>query len=356
MRNFKRNKISILLCAIGTLGLSGNALADDQIEDGWVAGFIEYYNPDSDKPEPFEYLDDGHGIGAELGLRFSPRWAGRIEWSHLDIDAIDGFDDETGDRLGVDALYFLDQKSVYLFAGVKHEKLDTSYRMANVGIGKHFQINDNWRVIAEAASYYDFGQDYNDFGLKLGIAYTFNTESNQHKAAAPTPPPPVTQQVAEPISLDTDGDGIFDQADKCPGTPKTDKVDANGCSILMEKSYSVVLNILFANNSSEITDPESPEFQKFADFMQRYGSVYAEIGGHTSAVGEADYNQKLSEERANKVRQLLIDRYDIDASRLTAKGYGETELLDDSGTAEAAKKNRRIHAKVSTTVETKVKR
>ncbi|WP_438864486.1 OmpA family protein [Neptunicella sp.] len=355
MKHVELNKIGCALFITGAFALSGQALADDALEDGWVAGFIEYYNTDADKPAPLEYLDDGKGFGAELGLRFSPRWAGRIEWSHLNIDAKDGFDDESGDRLGLDALYFLDKKSIYLFAGLKHETLDTSYRMANVGIGKHFQINDHWRVVAEAASYYDFGQEYNDFGLKLGIAYTFNTASNQHKA---TPPPAAPREepkvVAAPI--DSDGDGVLDQDDKCPATPKTDKVDADGCSIFMEQSYSVVLNILFPNNSSEITDPDSPDLQKFADFMARYGSVSAEIGGHTSAVGKADYNQWLSEARANAVRKLLIERYNVDASRLTAKGYGETELLDTSNTPEAAKKNRRIHAKVSTTVETKVKR
>jgi OOP family OmpA-OmpF porin len=53
---------------------------------------------------------------------------------------------------------------------------------------------------------------------------------------------------------------------------------------------------------------------------------------------------------------MFIDKYNIDASRLTAIGYGESRLKDSANTAEAHRINRRIEVKVSTTVETKATR
>ncbi len=71
-----------------------------------------------------------------------------------------------------------------------------------------------------------------------------------------------------------------------------------------------------------------------------------EVQGHTSTEGSDTFNQKLSEERAQAVRDYLVER-EVGAERLTAKGYGESKLLvplDDAGkeTQEAKERNRRV--------------
>jgi len=152
-------------------------------------------------------------------------------------------------------------------------------------------------------------------------------------------------------NLDLDGDGVLDSVDKCLNTPITDKVDVDGCSLLVEKEVSVALNVLFANNSSIVENPDAAKISAFADFMKRYGNTTAVVEGHSSAVGEADYNQFLSEKRAQAVRQLLIDTYGIEASRLEAVGYGESQLKDTSDTAEANRINRRIEVKVTAVIK-----
>jgi OOP family OmpA-OmpF porin len=70
----------------------------------------------------------------------------------------------------------------------------------------------------------------------------------------------------------------------------------------------------------------------------------AVIEGHTDNVDTAEYNQKLSEARANSVRQYLIDNFGIKASRLTAVGYGETKPIASNKTEEGRQKNRRVQA------------
>jgi OmpA-OmpF porin, OOP family len=66
-----------------------------------------------------------------------------------------------------------------------------------------------------------------------------------------------------------------------------------------------------------------------------------EIGGHTDTDGAADYNLKLSQQRADAVKEQLI-KMGIDASRLSAKGYGETKPISDNNSLEGKANNRRV--------------
>jgi OOP family OmpA-OmpF porin len=158
------------------------------------------------------------------------------------------------------------------------------------------------------------------------------------------------------LVLDTDQDGVLDDVDNCSDTPMTDKVDDKGCSIFTEEEVSINVKVLFGNNSSAIGNSNDPQFQEIANFMDRYPSTDAVIEGHASAPGREDYNLMISQKRANAVRDLLIEKYGIKALRLTAIGYGETQLLDTSNTDKANKANRRITVKVSVSNRVNVKR
>ena len=350
----------------------GSASAESAPEgDKWVGGFIEHYDTDTQKEGFPDYFDNGFGFGAEVGFRFKPQWAVRLEWSHLDIDASAGAQDQSGNRIGVDALYFLPDDLMYVFGGLKHMKLAESTRMANLGFGKHWAINDKWRVITEIAAYHDFGEGYNDISYKLGLAYTFGGKSATAAPAAPkdsdndgvynnrdqcpdTPAGTIVGAKGCSLVLDTDQDGVLDTADKCADTPLTYKVDATGCSVFMETEVAVDLKVLFGNNRSKVNNPDDSQFQEFADFMNRYPQTDTVIEGHASAPGKADYNLWISKKRAEAVRQLLIEQYGIDGARITLQGFGETQLIDTANTQAANEVNRRITAKVSTTKREKV--
>lgn len=86
----------------------------------------------------------------------------------------------------------------------------------------------------------------------------------------------------------------------------------------------------------------SPESATTLDAMQdcmKEGNY--EIGGHTDNVGDASQNLRLSERRANAVKNYLMSK-GVDASRLTAKGFGDTQPLADNSTEEGRAQNRRI--------------
>jgi outer membrane protein OmpA-like peptidoglycan-associated protein len=66
-----------------------------------------------------------------------------------------------------------------------------------------------------------------------------------------------------------------------------------------------------------------------------------EVGGHTDADGADDYNLKLSQQRADAVKEQLI-KLGIAAARLTAKGYGETKPIGDNNSLDGKANNRRV--------------
>ncbi|MDT0583501.1 MULTISPECIES: OmpA family protein [Alteromonadaceae] len=428
-------KRSLLFSAIALAVASANIQAQEApAYENWVGGFAQYYSPDSEKPEPLGYLDNGHTFGGELGFRFDPQWAVRFELSRIFLDMQGPNRPGNGDdgtMLGADAMYFLEDDVAYLFGGLREQSIEDSYRMLSYGVGKHWEASENVRVITELAGYRDFGQAYNEYSVKLGLAYIFGQADSTpvrkdsdndgvYDAVDRCPTTPAGVQVdATGCNVDTDGDGVLNTADQCPNTPAgttvtsngcalkdadkdgvldandscpntpagtevnakgcavdldkdgdgvldskdkcldtpmTDKVDADGCSVLVEKEVSIALDVLFANNSSQIENPESAKILEFVEFMQRYGNTNAVVEGHTSSVGRAEYNQFLSQKRADSVRQMLITKYGIAAERLTAVGYGETQLKDPANTAEAHRVNRRIEVKVSAKVKTKATR
>jgi outer membrane protein OmpA-like peptidoglycan-associated protein len=85
----------------------------------------------------------------------------------------------------------------------------------------------------------------------------------------------------------------------------------------------------FAFNSADLTAEARKELDAVAETLNRPNVAKLDIviNGHTDSVGTPDYNQKLSERRAEAARQYLITQHGIDPNRLIAKGYGKSQLL-----------------------------
>jgi len=138
-------------------------------------------------------------------------------------------------------------------------------------------------------------------------------------------------------SRDSDGDGVADARDKCPNTPKGELVDENGCTL------KLTLHINFDFDKAEIKPEFEPDLKKAGDFVQKNQKVpYILIVGYTDSTGEADYNQQLSERRAQAVRQYLIDTFGVEPKRLIAQGGGETNPVASNDTEEGRAQNRRV--------------
>jgi OOP family OmpA-OmpF porin len=151
---------------------------------------------------------------------------------------------------------------------------------------------------------------------------------------------------------DRDHDGIPDDVDKCPDEPETYNgfEDADGCPDkgpvavdISETSINVHDRVEFASAKDKIEGAKSFQvLDAVAGIMSGHKEIIlVEIQGHTDNAGLADQNRKLSQKRAEAVVKYLVDK-GVDASRLTAKGYGPDKPVADNKTAKGRQLNRRV--------------
>lgn len=108
----------------------------------------------------------------------------------------------------------------------------------------------------------------------------------------------------------------------------------------------IILRGIYFDFNSAVIKPESyPVLDDAARVLNAKPTMRVEISGHTDSVGSDSYNQKLSFQRANAVRDYLITYHKIDPSRLIAVGYGETQPVADNRTKSGRDLNRRIEFK-----------
>ncbi len=142
------------------------------------------------------------------------------------------------------------------------------------------------------------------------------------------------------IDEDDDKDGVLNSKDICPNTPIGDAVNSDGCPA------KVTLHIKFENNSDIVNQESYDLIGKYADFLNNYSSYSAKIIGYTDSRGSASYNQKLSEKRANAIKNMLLER-DVPSDRLSSAGMGEENPIADNATSEGRAQNRRIEAELT---------
>jgi len=150
-------------------------------------------------------------------------------------------------------------------------------------------------------------------------------------------------------ALDSDGDGVADYKDACPGTPAGVQVDEKGCEVEAAQEVVVDMRLNFDIDKYAIKPEMVSEIAKVAEFLRQNSGVKAQIQGHTDNTGSNQYNQGLSERRANSVKNYLINNFGIDGSRLSAVGYGEERPIADNSTTDGRALNRRAEAHAETT-------
>lgn len=106
----------------------------------------------------------------------------------------------------------------------------------------------------------------------------------------------------------------------------------------------VTLNVEFATGKADISAKYHDEIAKVANFMKEYPDVKGVVEGHTDNKGGKAFNDKLSLRRAQSVKNYIVKKFGIDASRLATKGYGFSKPVADNATAAGRQKNRRIVA------------
>jgi OOP family OmpA-OmpF porin len=173
-------------------------------------------------------------------------------------------------------------------------------------------------------AYHEFrGSGYGDIRGSVGIEIPLGLVEHS-VVAAPEPVKIVdTKEVARPW-IDTDGDGVDDEHDKCPGTPHGLKVDSDGCVI--PGQVIVLRGVTFEFNKTRITPNAESVLDGVLPAFTGQPNLHVEIAGHTDSIGSVAYNLKLSQGRADSVRNYLISKGAL-PEQLRAVGYGKSQLL-----------------------------
>lgn len=318
--------------------------------------FGESYWTDERKGEKalWNNVDNGWGVGLEIGYRLNEKWGVRAEYARQSLDSLTQSSRVTGDRFGIDAMYHLTNSNIYLVGGWKHFEHNIASDALNIGVGYRHFVNHNVALFVEGNAYRGLSNgDWNDGAIKAGATWIFGA------AAAPAPTPaPAPAPAPAPVVVDSDGDGVPDSQDKCPNTPAAHKVDAQGCTIYTEKMDrvgDVDIEVRFAFDSAVVSADGRTEVNQLAAFMKRFPEAVVFIEGHASNIGNPNYNMRLSERRAKAIADLLTAQ-GIDSSRITSQGFGVTRLRVQGNTKEAHAANQRIEAKVTAKIKEPVLR
>ncbi|SYZ72402.1 exported hypothetical protein [Candidatus Zixiibacteriota bacterium] len=111
---------------------------------------------------------------------------------------------------------------------------------------------------------------------------------------------------------------------------------------LDETGKIVTHGILFDSGSDVIKGESYKTLAEIGQLMTDDAALRLSIEGHTDSDGEEAYNQDLSQRRAESVRAYLVNKYQIDGSRLESKGFGEGKPIDANTTPEGKANNRRV--------------
>lgn len=307
-------------------------------------------------------VDNAVFYGLAFGKHLNENWSAELNVLSGSHDRKHGAPDLRMTAVSADVLRVFNRDGIFspfLTAGLgvinddpSPGSSDNSF-MAQAGVGalihvwnsssgsSNFAIRPQVRVRWDNTGVYD---DPVDVLVGVGFEFAFGapravpavlTRPAETVAPPAPPPPPVA---ARPAVLDSDGDGVPDDTDQCPNTPRGAAVDAVGCPL---KGSITLVGVFFENNSSKLTSESSTALDPVAVSLRAHRRLRIEVQGHTDAVGSAPFNLKLSQARAESVREYLVT-HGVPAEELSAKGYGKTQPIADNKTAAGRAQNRRV--------------
>lgn len=344
MRNIKLQALAFGVAA----ALSASVQADQIL----ITPGVSYYFNDSERN-----LKNTEAYSIGLEYVSDDRWAfeALLLGSQPDFDDdVAGLDEPDHLAYQLDGKYYFgqpgDRLTPYVAVGIgeaqwDYDRIDHVETQINFGGGVRYEIAPNTTLRADARVIHGIDDETFDETLSLGISYAFDMGSPKAKPApAPAPEPVAVAPVEEAAPVDSDGDGVMDPGDKCPNTRAGAKVDQYGCELVKTTVETIRLNVQFPNASAAVGERYMAEIQKVADFMKKYPDTTVVVEGHTDSVGNEAFNQRLSENRANAVREVLVSRFNIESARAASIGYGETKPVATNDTAAGRQQNRRVVA------------
>ena len=374
----KLNKIALALFAITAAPLAANA---GVTISPLLLGYHYSEGADDEQVETMTdaagngyYKENGLYTGAALGIELTPSTQFQVEYGVSNTDGISNNAADTGSYdaeqetisgnflIGTEQFtgYTDSAFKPYVLVGAGQSKIkienaagtevtDSKDTIGNLGLGAMYRINNALSLRGEARAIHNFDNNWWEGMALAGLEVVLGG----HLAPAVAVPPMQEPNVQTPpivvveSDLDSDGDGVPDSIDACPGTPMNVVVDERGCPVPVDitDELKMELRVFFDNDKSAIKNQYQPEIAKVAEKMREYPNSTARVEGHASKTGpSARYNQRLSEARAVAVKSMLTNEFGIAPNRLSTVGYGYDQPIADNNTEEGRAMNRRVYA------------
>ncbi len=310
MNNTKKIALATaMLCAAGTT-------MAQEINPSW------YIQPSAVIAKPDMRMGVGErewGGALKFGKAVAPMWD--IQFGGSQVRFEDGPSRFRQTLFGADALLMFSRGDfrpfVLLGAGIERDKVQNPFRSVGknspyltAGIGYQATLTPQWSLQLDVRAVRGFLRDHEQFGVRrvnnkylgFGLNYAFNPPP---VAAAPAPAPAPVMEAPAPAP-----------APVAPPPPPPARFE----KVTLEATK------LFEFDKSDIIMP-SPKLDEIASALQADPSITdVDITGYTDRLGSEKYNLKLSERRANAVRDYLVSK-GVDGNRLKAYGKGEANPL-----------------------------
>ncbi len=367
----KRIFVSLMAASALYSGVStaGDGSFDDRIYGGIMVNYIEPENSDANR----QINISRDGVRVVLGKQITAHWGLEGFASYNEFGQYGPVDVHYKEgSVGINALYYPMERCPGIFkpfvlggAGMAIYNSDyDSDAFVQAGIGAFWKLNDrgisirtdaSLRYLTSDGTIASTGDGPIEGVLGAGITVPFGRapsfadcpvwegtasvddvmalpEQGRKKAPAEATAPATP---AAPATTDSDGDGVDDANDRCPGTPAGAKVDVNGCPV----PETVV--IYFAFDSAELNAAAKGALDRVATSLSDKTFVVAIANGHADHTGTEEYNMGLSQRRADSVANYLISK-GVAASQIRTRAYGESRPAADNSTALGRAKNRRV--------------
>ena len=323
------------------------AFARDNVPDtyGYIGAHAsEYFFYDNQVNGGVNGLDNSLLPGGQIGWRFDPHWSiqGWYEKSNsVDYKYTSGSTD-VEDWYGSLRYHFNNHSLLgfepYMGLNVGRQKVtDHKETMTGVELGLQRELARYLLVDFGTRQAYGNDRHFWEGQVYLGLNLMFGVGGRKSGSSEET----ATTQPAAAVTADSDGDGVPDSKDACPDTPANAVVDDRGCQVYKTSHSQTVNTVNFQFDKADIQPRYQDQVKDSAAAAKGDRNSTIRVDGYTDSTGPADYNQGLSERRANSVKRDLINNYQVDGSKITTEGHGESDPAASNDTAAGRAKNRR---------------
>ena len=279
-------------------------------------------------------LDDEWGFSAGIGLDITDRISAELSTFEMDPDRLSGQGvdlDHYKLELLLDLGAPLGGFQSFVLGGVGNTEFgNDNDSLMSLGVGLEYELRDNlvWRTAFRSVHYRGRNFRENDYGVDSSLVFYFGGRSDSRTAARTARrSEPVPTAVSRPQAAVVETPAINDAGDN---------------DVSVEELARIELRVNFDFDRAGVAPEYFPAIGRVVEFMAQYPEVAVELEGHTDSVGSVEYNRDLSRRRANAVRQVMIDRFNVQASRVTARGFGEEQPVATNDTAAGRAQNRRV--------------